>query len=312
MPHSTLTSWLCTSTHARCARTHTALNPLTLFPLSPSYTSNQAHSSVIKAATIAGIPKANVRVLTTKAEDGYKLTPAALQEAMDADEEAGLVPTFCGATVGSTSAGYFDPISDIGLLCQKVHHATTNSSYHPTLSPNTLSVWCGQRNVWVHVDAAWAGSAAICPEHRHILNGVEHCDSMAFNPHKWCERCGYALVNHCCSLTASCFASAPHLGPACSTRLLTNFDCCAMWVKERAALLNALSITPAYLRSKEYDSGLVTDYRWVGAHFGRVHLCCHPHTRKCNPACVSQGLAGAPWQALSLSQAVVRAAHVWF
>ena len=85
-----------------------------------------------------------------------------------------------------------------------------------------------------------------------------------------------------------------------------------MWVKERAALLNALSITPAYLRSKEYDSGLVTDYRWVGAHFGRVHLCCHPHTRKFNPACVSQGLAGAPWQALSLSQAVVRAAHVWF
>lgn len=77
-------------------------------------------------------------------------------------------------------------------------------------------------------DAAWAGNALVCPEHQWMLDGVEAVDSLDFNPHKW---------------------------------LLTNFDCSAMWVQDRHWLLEALSLTPAYLRSREYDAGLVTDYR---------------------------------------------------
>lgn len=80
-----------------------------------------------------------------------------------------------------------------------------------------------QKNVWLHVDAAYAGAAAICPEYRHLLDGTQYADSFDFNPHKW---------------------------------LLTSFDCSAMWVQKREDLLNALSITPPYLRSTECVCGV--------------------------------------------------------
>ena len=82
--------------------------------------------------------------------------------------------------------------------------------------------------MWMHVDAAWAGSALVVPELRPLGDGLELADSFDFNPHKW---------------------------------LLTNFDCSAMWVADKKHLLQALSLTPEYLRSKEYEDGNVQDYR---------------------------------------------------
>ena len=81
---------------------------------------------------------------------------------------------------------------------------------------------------WLHVDAAYAGAACICPEHRGLLDGVEHVDSLCFNPHKW---------------------------------LLTNFDCSCFWTRDAEALVSALSVTPEYLRNVATESGSVIDYR---------------------------------------------------
>ena len=122
---------------------------------------------------------------------------------MALDREKGLVPLFFCATIGTTGVGAFDPLDSLGDVCSR-------------------------HGAWMHADCAWAGSACICPEYRHLLDGVEKCDSLDFNPHKW---------------------------------MLTNFDCSAMWVKDRRWLRSALSLTPEYLRSKEYDTGLVQDYR---------------------------------------------------
>ena len=81
---------------------------------------------------------------------------------------------------------------------------------------------------WLHVDAAWSGVAAVCPEHRGMLTGIERADSLCINPHKW---------------------------------LLTNFDCDLFWVRDREALTSSMSITPAYLRNDQSDAGSVVDYR---------------------------------------------------
>lgn len=90
--------------------------------------------------------------------------------------------------------------------------------------------------MWLHVDAAYAGSAFICPEFRHLLNGVEFADSFNFNPHKW---------------------------------LLVNFDCSAMWVRKRTDLTGAFRLDPVYLRHSHQDSGLITDYRHWQLPLGR-------------------------------------------
>ena len=107
------------------------------------------------------------------------------------------------AAVGTTSTGAVDPVAAIAPLAQ-------------------------EHGAWLHVDAAWAGVAAVCPEHRWIHDGVEHADSYVTNPHKW---------------------------------LLTTFDCSAFWVRDRAALIGALSILPEYLRNAATESGAVVDYR---------------------------------------------------
>jgi aromatic-L-amino-acid/L-tryptophan decarboxylase len=103
---------------------------------------------------------------------------------------------------------------------------TTNSTAFDDLVG--LGKIAKEYNIWLHVDAAYAGTAFICPEFRYLLNGVEFADSFSMNPHKW---------------------------------LNVNFDCCLMWIKERKYLIDALSITPEYLRSDVYYKGLVTDYR---------------------------------------------------
>ena len=165
------------------------------------YTSRHAHSSIEKAVKIAGLGRANLRLVDADAR--HAMRPDALEAAIAADRAAGATPAMVSATVGTTSSGAVDPVRAIGEVCRR-------------------------EGVWLHVDAAHAGSATICPEHRGLIDGVEFADSYTFNPHKW---------------------------------LLTNFDCNCFWVADRAALIGALSILPEYLRNRATTSGEVIDYR---------------------------------------------------
>ena len=165
------------------------------------YGSSQTHSSLDKAVMVAGLGRRHLRKLPVDAR--YALAPEALRAALAEDRAAGLTPTMVCATVGTTSTLAVDPLPEIGRICQG-------------------------EGVWFHVDAALAGSAAVCPEYQPLLDGLEFADSYCFNPHKW---------------------------------LLTNFDCSTLYVADRRWLVNALSITPEYLRNNASDSGAVIDYR---------------------------------------------------
>lgn len=172
------------------------------------YCSQQAHSSIVKAAIIAGFssgPEDRARVRLIDVDANGRLRPDLLQHAIATDIAAGLVPGFVCASVGTTGTTAIDPIPEIAKVI--LAHAP---------------------HCWLHIDAAHAGAAAICPEFRHILDGIENADSFCFNPHKW---------------------------------LLTNFDCDCFYVRERRVLIDSLSITPEYLRNAASDSGEVFDYR---------------------------------------------------
>jgi aromatic-L-amino-acid decarboxylase len=166
-----------------------------------AYTSTQAHSSIEKAAKIAGIGTDNVRLI--EVDERFAMSAPALARQVRTDRERGLKPFFVTATVGTTSSSALDPLREIGPICRD----------------NAL---------WLHVDAAMSGTAALCPELRHIQDGVELADSYSFNPHKW---------------------------------MFTNFDCDCFWVKKRKDLIDALSILPEYLRNEATSSGAVIDYR---------------------------------------------------
>lgn len=175
----------------------------------PIYTSTQAHSSVIKAAMIAGLAthpddRANVRLIGT--DDTYRLRADLLASALATDVQSGRGPGYVCATIGTTSSTAIDPLPELGAK---------------------LSV-LGENRPWLHVDAAFSGASCLCPEFRWQLDGVEHADSVCFNPHKW---------------------------------LLTNFDCSCLWTRDRAALVGGLSVTPEYLRNPASASGSVIDYR---------------------------------------------------
>ena len=165
------------------------------------YTSRHAHSSIEKGVKIAGLGRDSLRLVDT--DERHAMRIDALEAAIAADRAAGAVPAMVCATVGTTSSGAVDPLRAIGALCRR-------------------------EGIWLHVDAAHAGSATICPEHRGLIDGLEHADSYTFNPHKW---------------------------------LLTNFDCSCFWVADRAALIEALSVLPEYLRNRATESGAVIDYR---------------------------------------------------
>ena len=166
-----------------------------------AYVSTETHSSLEKGARIAGLRDEHLRVVPT--DDELRMDAGRLATMVAADRAEGLVPFFVCATAGSTSTTAFDPTD---AICDV---AETD-------------------DLWVHLDAAFAGSATVCPEYRWVIDGVDRVDSYNFNPHKW---------------------------------LLTNFDCSAFWVRDRATLLDALSILPEYLRNEVSASGAVVDYR---------------------------------------------------
>ena len=171
------------------------------------YASEEAHSSVEKAITIAGLGRRSLRLIPTDAD--FALRPDALEAAVREDRAAGRVPAGVVASLGATGVGAIDPLRPIGEICRE--HA-----------------------LFLHVDAAWAGSALLLEEQRWMIEGAEHVDSFVFNPHKW---------------------------------LLTNFDCSAHFVRDPAALVRTLSILPPFLASRE--TGEVIDYRDWGVPLGR-------------------------------------------
>jgi len=166
-----------------------------------AYTSSQAHSLVEKAVKIAGLGRDNLRLIDV--DDRFAMHPEALAARISEDREAGLIPAFVCATVGTTASNGLDPLVEIGRICD-------------------------EEDIWLHVDAAMSGNAAICPEYRYIHEGLDLADSYCFNPHKW---------------------------------MFTNFDCDCFYVADRAPLINALSILPEYLRNQATESGAVIDYR---------------------------------------------------
>ena len=166
-----------------------------------AYTSAHAHSSIEKDIRVAGVGSRNLRTIDVDA--AFRMRPDLLEQAIERDRAAGHHPFFVCATVGTTSTLAIDPLPGIGAICKK-------------------------HNLWLHVDAAMAGAAAICPEFRLINKGLELADSYVFDAHKW---------------------------------LFTNFDCSCYFVADRKALINALSITPEYLRNPMSESGEVVDYR---------------------------------------------------
>ncbi|QOI99643.1 MAG: aspartate aminotransferase family protein [Phycisphaeraceae bacterium] len=175
------------------------------------YASTQAHSSVIKAAMIAGIADApddhrHIRLIDT--DRTLAMRPDLLARAVAEDMDRGLAPCFVAATLGTTATGASDPLAPIARAIADL----------PAGSPP----------VWLHADAAHLGSAFVCPEFRAPLAGVERADSLCFNPHKW---------------------------------LLTTFDCSCFFLKDRTPVIDALSVTPDYLRNPASDAGSVIDYR---------------------------------------------------
>jgi aromatic-L-amino-acid/L-tryptophan decarboxylase len=166
-----------------------------------AYATSQAHSSVEKGLRIAGIGVDRIRVV--EHDESFAMSPDALEAAIAADRAAGLVPFFVCATHGTTSSMAFDPTPMIGEVCAR-------------------------ERIWLHVDAAMSGIAALAPEHRWVNDGLQYADSYCTNPHKW---------------------------------MGVNFDCDLYWTADRAALLGALSILPEYLRSAAAEQGAVIDHR---------------------------------------------------
>ena len=170
------------------------------------YCSDQAHSSIDKACIVLGIGQENVRRIAS--DEAFRMSVPALEEALAADRAAGRRPMAVVATVGTTSTTSVDPVPEIADLCAR-------------------------EGIWLHVDAAYAGAAAICPEYRALMPGIERADSIVFNPHKW---------------------------------LFTPVDCSILWVKDPAQLRSAFSLIPDYLRTDEPG---VTNLMDLGFQLGR-------------------------------------------
>jgi len=166
-----------------------------------AYATSQAHSSIEKGLRIAGIGTDRIRIVAH--DDAFAMRADALDEMIASDRAAGLVPFFVCSTLGTTSSTAFDPTPAIGEICRR-------------------------DDLWLHVDAAMSGIAALAPEFRWMHDGLEFADSYCTNPHKW---------------------------------MGVNFDCDLYWTADRVALLGALSILPEYLRSEAAESGAVIDYR---------------------------------------------------
>lgn len=171
------------------------------------YASSETHSSIEKAARIAGFGRKNL--VKIPVDEVFALDTAALEEAILRDKAAGYTPCCVVATIGTTGSAAVDPVRKTGEICSKY-------------------------NIWLHIDAAFAGTALVLPEMRHFADGLELADSYVFNPHKW---------------------------------MFTNFDASAYFVRDPEMLIRTFEILPEYLKTR--TRGKVNDYRDWGVALGR-------------------------------------------
>ena len=179
------------------------------------YASAHVHSSIDKAVRVAGIGDANLVRIPVRG-DRFAMDPHALNDAIAADRAAGFLPAAVIACIGGTSIGACDDVAPVAEVVAR-------------------------HDLYLHVDAAWAGSAMICPEFRHLMRGADQADSFVFNPHKW---------------------------------LFTNFDCSAHFVKDPNALTDTLGIRPPFLRTLGKE-GFVDYSEWslpLGRRFRALKL----------------------------------------
>ncbi|XP_002159208.3 aromatic-L-amino-acid decarboxylase isoform X1 [Hydra vulgaris] len=160
------------------------------------YTSSQANYSVIKAALLAG-----VKLHYVDTDSLFRLDGTSLAKAIKKDKECGFVPFYLCANLGTTTSCAFDRIEELGPICNK-------------------------ENIWLHVDAAYAGSSFVCEENRHFMKGIELVDSFNFNLHKW---------------------------------MLVNMDCSALWLKDKSKLSNAFNVEALYLHDSTSEK--IPQYR---------------------------------------------------
>ena len=170
------------------------------------YVSDQAHSSCDKAALTLGLGLDNVRHIPV--DETFRMSPEKLADAIDRDRAAGRLPMAVVATLGTTVTTSMDPVAEIAEVCTR-------------------------EGVWLHVDAAYAGNAAICPEMRSSFAGWERADSIVLNPHKW---------------------------------LFTPVDCSVLLVRDLDLLRSTFSLVPEYLESAETD---VVNLMDLGVQLGR-------------------------------------------
>ncbi|MEA1876396.1 MAG: aminotransferase class I/II-fold pyridoxal phosphate-dependent enzyme [Bacteroidota bacterium] len=171
------------------------------------YCSTETHSSVEKAVKIAGLGKSNL--IKIAVDDSLAMDAKALEKAIAKDLSAGFIPLCVIAALGTTGTTAMDPLEPIASICKK-------------------------HEIWLHVDAAYAGTALLLPEYRWMIEGIEEVDSFVFNPHKW---------------------------------MFTHFDCTAYFVKDEEALVRTFEILPEYLKTQ--SRGKVKDYRDWGIPMGR-------------------------------------------
>lgn len=171
------------------------------------YCSTETHSSVDKAVKIAGIGRKNLVKIPT--DSRYRMDATMLKKAIAEDIAAGFKPLCVVATLGTTGCTSVDPLKEIAAVCE-------------------------ESGIWLHVDAAYGGTALLLPEYRWMIDEIEKADSFVFNPHKW---------------------------------MFTNFDCSAYFVKNKESLISTFEILPEYLKTGNH--GLVNDYRDWGIQLGR-------------------------------------------
>uniref|UniRef100_A0A224X471 Tryptophan decarboxylase n=1 Tax=Hypericum kalmianum TaxID=473045 RepID=A0A224X471_9ROSI len=201
--HNTTSEAVLVTLIAARDRAMASLGPAASLSRLSVYGSDQTHSTFPKACNVAGIPLANIRSIPTTMEAGFALSSEDLRAFVEADVAAGLVPIYVCATLGTTSTTAVDPIGALADVAREF-------------------------GMWIHVDAAYGGSACICPEFRQYLDGVEKVDSLSLSPHKW---------------------------------LLSYLDCCCLWVNNSGSLVRALSTNPEYLRNRLSESESVVDYK---------------------------------------------------
>ena len=171
------------------------------------YCSKETHSSIEKGVVVCGIGRKNL--VKIDVDEQMQMRPGDLETRIREDLEAGLKPCAVVAAIGTTGTVAVDPLKEIGTICKKY-------------------------GIWLHVDAAYAGTALLLPEYQWMINGIEQADSFVFNPHKW---------------------------------MFTNFDCSVYLVKDAGTLIKTFEILPEYLKTK--TRGAVNDYRDWGVPLGR-------------------------------------------